>query len=65
MLNALRLYQPITFDLFQKRTGFTIGAIEKQLSQAQKLGLINLSSDEIITTEHGKNFLNDLLEIFL
>ncbi|MBU0744633.1 MAG: radical SAM family heme chaperone HemW [Gammaproteobacteria bacterium] len=65
MLNALRLYQPISYDLFQKRTGFTIDAIEKQLNYAKKLGLIELKNNAVIVTNHGKNFLNDLLEIFL
>lgn len=65
MLNALRLYQPITHALFQERTGVTINAIAAELKLAQDLELIELYEDKIITTEHGKNFLNDLLEIFL
>ncbi len=65
MLNALRLYQPISFDLFQKHTGFTIDIIKKQLQSAENLGLIELREESIYTTEHGKNFLNDLLEFFL
>lgn len=65
MLNALRLYRPISYLLFQKRTGVTIKAIKKELQYAQNLGLIELQNDAIITTPHGKNFLNDLLEIFL
>jgi len=65
MLNALRLYQPISYDLFQKRTGFTIDTIEKQLQYAKNLGLVEFQDNTIFTTDHGKNFLNDLLEIFL
>lgn len=64
MLNALRLYQPIRHELFQNRTGITIDVIAKQLQYAEKLGLIQLQDDAILTTDHGKNFLNDLLEIF-
>lgn len=65
MLNSLRLYQPITLALFQERTGVTIDTIMPQLQLAQELGLIELNADKIITTEHGKNFLNNLLELFL
>lgn len=65
MLNALRLYQPITYDLFYKRTGLTIDTIKKRLQSAENLGLIKLQNNAIITTSRGKNFLNDLLEIFL
>lgn len=65
MLNALRLYQPISYELFCARTGFTIEAIGARLQEAQNLGLVELSERSIITTKFGKNFLNNLLEIFL
>lgn len=65
MLNALRLYRPISYALFHERTGVTIDAIAKELQQAESLGLVELQSDAIVTTAHGRNFLNDLLEIFL
>ena len=65
MLNALRLYRPISYALFQARTGVTIKTIAKELRQAESLGLIELQSDALVTTAHGRNFLNDLLEIFL
>jgi putative oxygen-independent coproporphyrinogen III oxidase len=65
MLNALRLYRPISYALFRECTGVTIDAIIKELRHAQNLGLIELQKDSIITTIKGKNFLNDLLEIFL
>ena len=65
MLNALRLYRSITYALFQERTGVTIEAISDKLEYARDLGLIELQSDAIVVTDKGKNFLNDLLEIFL
>jgi putative oxygen-independent coproporphyrinogen III oxidase len=65
MLNALRLHQPINYDLFARRTGFTIDIIKKQLQSAENLGLVVLQKGAIITTDKGKNFLNDLLEIFI
>lgn len=65
MLNALRLYQPITYDLMQRRTGIPIESIYNKLQYAEELGLINLTTTAIVVTELGKNFLNDLVEIFL
>jgi putative oxygen-independent coproporphyrinogen III oxidase len=65
MLNALRLYRPISHTLFRERTGVTIDAIANKLQQAESLGLVELQSDAVVTTVHGRNFLNDLLEIFL
>lgn len=65
MLNALRLYRPISHKLFWERTGMTIDVIADKLQYAQNLGLVELQNDVIYTTAKGKNFLNDLLEIFL
>ena len=65
MLNALRLYRPIKHRLFYERTGITIDVIVNELQHAENLGLLKLQNDTIVTTTKGKNFLNDLLEIFL
>lgn len=65
MLNALRLYQPLSYELFEKHTGVTIGSIHQQLQSAEKLGLITMQNNAITTTQLGKNFLNNLLEIFV
>lgn len=65
MLNALRLFKPIPFSLFEEMTGIKIDTIAEKLSQAQKLGLLRLTSKHIIATSRGRNFLNDLLEIFI
>lgn len=65
MLNHLRLYQPLRYKFFRRRTGLPIDAIKKQLRIAAKLGLISCQNKAIITTSRGKRFLNDLLEIFL
>lgn len=65
MLNALRLYQPIPFALFRQRTGLNISVITDQLCAAESQGLIEIVGDKIITTDKGRNFLNDLLEIFV
>ena len=61
MLNALRLYQPITLDLFTERTGLPISSIEQQLNQAQTQGFLSWNDKYIETTDLGKRFLNDML----
>lgn len=65
MLNALRLYQPIPFDLFAKSTGQKIEVLTPKLYIAQKMGLLKLQDKTLIATKKGRDFLNDLLEIFL
>lgn len=65
MLNALRLSQSISEDLFFKRTGLRFEAIENTLAEARTLGLIETSSQAIIKTDKGARFLNDLQGLFL
>jgi putative oxygen-independent coproporphyrinogen III oxidase len=65
MMNALRLYQTIPASLFEERTGLKFDDISKQLYEAEKRGLISRHADFIETTLLGKNYLNDLLQIFL
>lgn len=65
MLNALRLTQGVPASLFKERTGLSLESIKPELQQAIDKKL--LIPDEIIlrATELGKNFLNDLVGIFL
>lgn len=65
MLNALRLYQPIESSLFEERTGVNFNVIVPILLQAQDLGLVIIRDNNFATTDKGKNFLNDLIEMFL
>lgn len=65
MLNALRLYQPLPSQLFAERTGMPPATIDARLQHAAALGLVELTSSNIIITTKGKNFLNDLIELFL
>lgn len=65
MLNALRLYQPVPIALFEARTGLKIATIAKQLERARQQGLLQYDDQQIETTSLGKQYLNDLLEIFL
>lgn len=65
MLNALRLYQPIPVSLFEERTGLPISSMSKPLNQAQQKGLIEWDNQVITTTDLGKRFYNDLVEMFI
>lgn len=65
MLNALRLEQPITFKLFTARTGIRREDMMDKLEQANTLGLITFNDIDFEPTKQGKQFLNDLIEIFL
>ncbi|HVV69801.1 MAG TPA: radical SAM family heme chaperone HemW [Gammaproteobacteria bacterium] len=65
MLNALRLYQPIALDLFTQRSGLQIDAVLTQLKTARARGLLDFDDSMMVTTDLGKRYLNDLLQIFL
>jgi oxygen-independent coproporphyrinogen-3 oxidase len=65
MLNALRLVEGFPASLFPERTGLPIVAIEPQLADAERLGLIERDHAWIRPTHKGRRFLNDLLEKFL
>lgn len=65
MLNALRLNQATSYDLFQKTTGLSKACLQQPLQQAQHQGLVELSQHHIKTTPSGRQYLNNLLELFL
>lgn len=64
MMNSLRLSQPISFALFEQRTSLTIDYIQSSLQQGQDLGLLQVSGQTFQTTDKGRNFLNDCLQLF-
>lgn len=65
MLNALRLKQGFSLNLFEKRTGQSIETIRSQLNRAQTLGLLELDNQQFYPSKRGFDLLNDLQEIFL
>ncbi|MDX2507033.1 MAG: radical SAM family heme chaperone HemW [Gammaproteobacteria bacterium] len=65
MLNASRLIEGFSSDLFARHTGLTINQIEKGLKRAVDLGLIEWHLHHIKPTERGLRYLNDLQAIFL
>jgi len=65
MMNVLRVYQPISTALFEARTGVRIDQMASRLEKAKSKGLLQWNAEWIETTDLGKRYLNDLLEIFL
>ncbi|WDZ98112.1 radical SAM family heme chaperone HemW [Herbaspirillum sp. WKF16] len=65
MLNALRLTEGFSPNLFAERTGMGLNQIEKQLNLAEQKGMLYRDHALIRPTELGRRFLNDLQEIFL
>lgn len=65
MMNTLRLVNGFNTNLFNNTTSLPFSKIIPQLLLAQENGYITLSHNMIIPTEKGKDFLNNLLEIFL
>jgi len=65
MLNALRLNQPITKKLFEERTGLPLSSVQNEIKTATDRELLFVDENSLQTTELGKRYLNELLEIFL
>ncbi|VAX13423.1 Radical SAM family enzyme, similar to coproporphyrinogen III oxidase, oxygen-independent, clustered with nucleoside-triphosphatase RdgB [hydrothermal vent metagenome] len=65
MMNALRLQQGFPSALFMQHTGLALNTVEQPLREAEELGWIQWRKDQIIPTENGQRFLNNLLGLFL
>ena len=65
MLNALRLVDGFPPALFQERTGLPLGAVIRQLEEAEKRGLLERDLQRVRPTERGRLFLNELLAPFV
>jgi putative oxygen-independent coproporphyrinogen III oxidase len=65
MLNALRLVEGFSIELFQARTGLPLSAVERKLTEAEAKGLIERDWRRIQPTRRGRHFLNELLALFL
>ena len=65
MLNALRLTEGFSPNLFAERTGMSLNQIEKSLNVAEQKGMLYRDHALIRPTDLGRRFLNDLQEIFL
>ncbi|WP_198263242.1 radical SAM family heme chaperone HemW [sulfur-oxidizing endosymbiont of Gigantopelta aegis] len=65
MLNASRLTNGFSTELFYQQTGLPISHIEKGLKRAVELGLIEWHLQRIKPTARGLQYLNELQAIFL
>lgn len=65
MLNALRLNDGVSIDLFLERTGLPIASIKNILDKTIKKNLLYPVTERIQPTEFGKRFLNDVIAMFL
>ncbi len=65
MMNALRLLDGVPRTQLELTTGLPLTSIDRQLGIAQSRGLLEIDAARIRPSEHGRRFLNDLLEIFL
>jgi oxygen-independent coproporphyrinogen-3 oxidase len=64
-MNALRLNQGFARELFERRTGLPIAALDTALNQARQKGLIEEDRDQIRASAFGRAHLNALLREFL
>ncbi len=65
MMNALRLTEGVPCGLFGAHTGIAPGAIEAELAEARRRGLLDADPRFMRPSQLGRRFLNDLLGIFL
>jgi oxygen-independent coproporphyrinogen-3 oxidase len=65
LINGLRLTDGFTVAAFEERTGLTIGTIAAELARAAAAGLLETTEGGYRPTRRGRDFLNDLLGLFL
>jgi len=65
MMNALRLTEGVSIDLFQQRTGLPLRTVARAIKQGQAKGLLAHNTQRIQPTLLGQRFLNDLLAMFI
>jgi len=65
MLNALRLTAGVSMNLFQERTGIPLKTIEDILKKARDKKLLDQDPTILRPTALGRQFLNDVVEMFL
>jgi len=63
-MNALRLNQGFTTQLFEQRTGLDFSIVENSINQLQTQGLMETSGEYFHTTEKGRLFLNNVISKF-
>ena len=64
-MNSLRLNQGVPRNYLFERTGILPGQIQSILEQAISRELMANDPEQFVATEHGRNFLNDLVALFM
>ncbi len=64
MMNQLRLMEPFTVRHFEERGGCPWSVVEQPVAEAVGQGLLQWRGEQLSVTVQGRNFLNDLLELF-
>lgn len=65
MMNALRLTDGVSTELFTSRTGLPASTIADTLGKLQQQQLLTTDPDQIKTTNKGRRYLNDVLAAFI
>ena len=65
MLNSLRLVNGFNAALFESRTGLSVNVIKPILKKAITQKLIIKISEQYRSTELGRRFLNDIINLFI
>lgn len=64
-MNAFRLMNGFSLDLFSRRTGLPLQRFLPTLDQLEAKGLVRRDTQHVAPTEQGSRFLNDLIQAFL
>lgn len=64
LMNGLRLHDGIPVETFEVSTGLSLENVSQPLQRAQSLGLLKIDRN-IRPTEKGRQYLNELLALFL
>jgi len=65
MLNALRLHEGVTWQLFEARTGMSYEDVADSVESLVAKGLLTESTEQLQTTALGRRYLNHILRAFL
>ncbi len=65
MMNALRLKNGVPKELFQQATGIAFNELQPVIDRLIKRGLLELTKTQLLPTETGFCFLNELLDEFM
>jgi coproporphyrinogen III oxidase-like Fe-S oxidoreductase len=64
-LNRFRLNDGFLFKDFENMTGLSFDVLNPSLDKAISKGLITVDNNKVDKTQRGRDFVNDLIELFL